>query len=237
MARSNSNTNNSYAGDNWIIQGSTSYTNGSHRSPFGNDQYYTSVTSRHSYPSITTSYNESGMNDQLYMPYSQTSKYMLPAQDQPSSDRSSTHDMPRRWTPITGNKPSTLSFEHDPLYAYVRSGFSLTNSSSTSRMRPNDSLFLDINFLSRGLPQYRDYTLANPTRKPILLEAGSDSYRSSMDFSFYCLLPALSHKGSVAFGLQTQTCRGSQGCLSSNYFGALSGSVNGTSVDLLANLL
>lgn len=104
-------------------------------------------------------------------------------------------------------------------------------------MGPDDSLFLHTDSLSRGLPHYHHRTLPNPTRRSISLEAGSNSYQNSSEFSFYGLPLALSHKGSVAFGLQTQTCGGSQGPLSSNSLGAFSGSVNGMSVDLLANLL
>lgn len=45
---------------------------------------------------MTTSYNESGMNDQLYVPYFQAPKYMLPAPGQLSSDGYYIHDMPRQ---------------------------------------------------------------------------------------------------------------------------------------------
>lgn len=229
MARSNSSTNSFYAGDCGMMHTSTSYPSNSHRNPPVNNHQYTSVTTRHSHPSMTTGYNDGSLNDEIFEHYAQTPNYMLPAaQDHTSGIGYSNHEMPRQWTPMTSNRPSTLSFEHDASYKYAASNFPYINSSSTSAMGPNDSLFPDMNSLSRGLPQHRDRTLPNPKRTSMSLETGSNSYQNSGEFSSYGPPPGISHKSSVAWSPQTQTRGGSQGSISSTSLSAFSGSVNGS---------
>ncbi|KAI4271387.1 MAG: hypothetical protein LQ337_006045 [Flavoplaca oasis] len=178
---------------------------------------------------MTTGYNDGSLNDEIFEHYAQTPNYMLPAaQDHTSGSGYSNNEMPRQWTPITSNRPSTLSFEHDASYRYAASNFPYINSSSTSAMGPNDSLFPDMNSLSRGLPQHRDRTLPNPERTSMSLEAGSNSYQKSGEFSSYGPPPGINHKSSVAWSPLTQTRGGSQGSISSTSLSALSGSVNGS---------
>ncbi|KAL8671491.1 MAG: hypothetical protein Q9168_004005 [Polycauliona sp. 1 TL-2023] len=180
---------------------------------------------------MTTDYNDGSLNDEILDHFTRAPNYMLPAQDQTSGTAYSTHDMPRQWTPMANpHRPSTLSFEHDPSYKYASpSNFPYVNSSSTTGMGPNDSLFPEMNSLSRGLPQHRDRTLPNPKRTSVSLEAGSNPYQNSGEFSSYGPPPSLSHKSSVAWSPQTQTPRGgSQGSVSSTSLSAFSGSVNGS---------
>ncbi|KAI4091360.1 MAG: hypothetical protein LQ339_008157 [Xanthoria mediterranea] len=223
MARGNSGTNSFYAGDYGM-----SYSNNPHRGGSVGGNPYPSVNSRQSHPSMAASYNDGSLSDEIFEHYTQAPTYMLPAQDQTSTTAYSTHDLSRQWTPITNNRPSTLSFEHDASYKYAASNFPYINSSSTPAIGPNDSLFPEMSSLSRGLPQHRDRTLPNPKRTSMSLEAGSNSYPNSGEFSSYGPPPGLSHKSSVAWSPQTQTNGGSQGSVSSTSLSAFSGSVNGS---------
>ncbi|KAI4260789.1 MAG: hypothetical protein L6R42_003891 [Xanthoria sp. 1 TBL-2021] len=223
MARGNSGTNSFYAGDYGM-----SYSSNPHRGGSVNGHNYSSVNSRQSHPSMATGFNDGSLNDEIFEHYAQAPNYMLPAQDKTSTTAYSTHDLSRQWTPITHNRPSTLSFEHDASYKYAASNFPYINSSSTPAMGPNDSLFPDMTSLSGGLPQHRDRTLPNPKRTSMSLEAGSNSYQNSGEFSSYGPPPGLSHKSSVAWSPQTQTRGGSQGSVSSTSLSAFSGSVNGS---------
>ncbi|KAL8777404.1 MAG: hypothetical protein Q9213_007876 [Squamulea squamosa] len=207
----------------------TSYPDTSHRGSSVNGHQLSSVTSRHSHPSMATGYNYGSMNDEMFEHYTQTPNYMLPAQDpQVSTAGYSTHEMPRQWTPITNTRPSTLSFEHDTSYRFGASNFPYINSTSTAATGPHDSLFPEMNSLSKGLPRHRDRTLPNPKRMSTSLEAGSNSYQNSGEFSSYGPSPGLSHKSSVAWSPRTQTHGGSTGSLSSTSLSALSGSVSGS---------
>ncbi|KAL8766039.1 MAG: hypothetical protein Q9209_007068 [Squamulea sp. 1 TL-2023] len=230
MARSESGTGSFYASEYPMMQPSTtSYSDTSHRSSSVNGHQFSSVTSRHSHPSIATGYNYGSMNDEMFEHYTQTPNYMLPAQDpQASTAGYPMHEMPRQWTPITNTRPSTLSFEHDPSYRFGPSNFPYINSSSTAATGPHDSLFPEMHSLSKGLPHHRDRILPNPKRMPTALEAGSNSYQNSGEFSSYGPSPGLSHKSSVAWSPRTQTHGGSTGSVSSTSLSAFSGSVSGS---------
>ncbi|KAL8847680.1 MAG: hypothetical protein Q9221_007282 [Calogaya cf. arnoldii] len=219
IARSNGGTNPFSAGDYGMVQ--SAYSSNPHR---GVPVSYPSMNSRHSNSSMATGYNDGTLDDEIFEHYAPN--YILPPQDQSSTTAYSTHDLPRQWTPITNNRPSTLSFEHDASYRYTPSNFPYINSSSTPAVGPNDSLFPEMNSLSRGLPQHRDRTLPNPTRTSMSLEAGSNSYQNSGEFNSYGPPPGLSHKSSVAWSPQTRG--GSQGSVSSTSLSAFSGSVNGS---------
>ncbi|KAL8808440.1 MAG: hypothetical protein Q9200_004255 [Gallowayella weberi] len=188
------------------------------------------MTSRHSHPSITNGYNYGSMNEDIFEQYSQTPNYMLPAQDpQVSMTAYASHEMSRQWTPIANNRPSSLSFEHDSQYnKYGASNFPYINSSSTNAIGPHDSLFSEVNSLSKGLPRHRDRTLPNPTKRvSTSLEAGSNAYQKSGEFASYGPSPGLSHRSSVAWSPLTVAQDGSQGSVSSTSLSAFSGSVSG----------
>ncbi len=230
MTRSNSGTGSFYAGDYGMMQPSTSsYSGNSHRGGSLNGHQYSSVPSRHSHPSMANGYNYGSLSDEMFEHYAQTPSYMLPAQDpQAPTAAYSTHEMPRQWTPITSNRSSALSFEHDASYRYGASNFPYINSSSTPAIGPHDSLFPEMRSLSKGLPRHQDRTLPNPKRTSTSLEAGSNSYQSSGEFSSYGTSSGLSQKSSVAWSPQTQTNGGSQGSVSSTSLSAFNGSVSGS---------
>ncbi|KAL8800365.1 MAG: hypothetical protein Q9182_005220 [Xanthomendoza sp. 2 TL-2023] len=229
IARSNTNSTGFYSGDYGLVQPSVPpYSGSSLRVGSMNGQQYSSMTSRHSHPSITNGYSYGSLNEDMF-DYNQTPNYMLPAQDpQVSTTAYASHEMSRQWTPIANNRPPSLSFEHDSPYKYGASNFPYINSSSTSAIGPHDSLFSEVNSLSKGLPQHRDRTLPNPTKRASTsLEAGSNAYQKSGEFASYGPSPGLSHRSSVAWSPQTVAQDGSQGSVSSTSLSAFSGSVSG----------
>ncbi|KAL8681337.1 MAG: hypothetical protein Q9186_002546 [Xanthomendoza sp. 1 TL-2023] len=229
IPRSNTNGTGYYSGDYGMMQPSVApYSGSSHRGASMNSQQYSSMSSRHSHPSIANAYNFGSLNEDMFEHYTQTPNYMLPAQDpQVSTTAYAGQEMPRQWTPITSNRLSSLSFEHDSSYKFGSSNFPYINSSSTPAIGPHDSLF-EMNSLSKGLPQHRDRTLPNPTKRASTsLEAGSNSYQKPGEFASYGPSPGLGHRSSVAWSPQTVAHEGSQGSVSSTSLSAFTGSVSG----------
>lgn len=223
MSRGNSGMGSFYPSGSGLTQppGAASY---SGRVASCNGQLYSSLTSRHSHPSVAHTYNYAGLDDNTFEHYAQAPHYLLPAQDlQPSMSSTYTaQDMSRQWTPMASNRQAVNGTD-DPQFKYGTSGFPYLNSSAVASVGPDG---FGMNSLGRALPR-GDRILPNPRRTSTA--PSTDSYQKSGESVSYGLPPGLSHKSSAAWSPQTLNHGAIQGSISSSSLSALSGPLNSLS--------
>ncbi len=189
-----------------------------------NGQHYSSLTSRHSHPSVAHTYNYANIEDNVFDHYAQGSHYLPPNQDlQPSmSTTYGSQDMSRHWTPIASGRHPASGLD-DPSFKYGTSGFPYLNSSAVASVGPDG---FGMNSLGRALPRHGDRILPNPRRTSV---ETSNSYQKSGESASYGLPPGLGRKSSAAWSPQTLTNGASQGSVSSSSLSAVTGSLSSVS--------
>lgn len=189
-----------------------------------NGQHYSSLTSRHSQPSVAHTYNYTNLEDNAFDHYTQAPHYLPPAQDlQPSmSSTYGTQDISRQWTPIASSRHPASGLD-DPSFKYGSSGFPYLNSSAVASVGPDG---FGMNSLGRALPRHGDRVLPNPRRTSV---ETSNSYQKSGESASYGFPPGLGRKSSAAWSPQTLTNGASQGSVSSTSLSAVSGPLSSVS--------
>lgn len=188
-----------------------------------NGQHYSSLTSRHSQPSVAHTYNYTNLEDNAFDHYAQGPHYLPPTQElQPSmSSTYGTQDISRHWTPIASSRHPASGLE-DPSFKYGTSGFPYLNSSAVASVGPDG---FGMNSLGRALPR-GDRVLPNPRRTSV---ETSGSYQKSGESASYGFPPGLGRKSSAAWSPQTLTNGASQGSVSSTSLSAVSGPLSSVS--------